>query len=207
MGELLDALTSWPTLLLALVVFGFAPGAVLRLILLAYHPGDPRRQEMRAELRAVPRWERPLWVCEQLEMAVFDGLPGRIRSVGARRTKRWRLGSGIASNRLWPDLYPIPSEEGKDLVKPGYAVKLLFQMRSGRERWGESMWVDVVDVSGRRMVGRLAEAPMGIPRLSQGDRIKFRREHIIGIALVFTVASRLGAHRIYVVEAPDGHAR
>lgn len=62
MAELLEAVVSWPSLLLVLVVFGFAPGFCLRLIVLAYPRGDPRRDELIAELHAVPRVQRPLWV-------------------------------------------------------------------------------------------------------------------------------------------------
>jgi hypothetical protein len=54
-------------------------GAMLRLIVLAFHREDPRRQELLAELHAVPRWERPFWVMEQLEVALFEGIWHRIR--------------------------------------------------------------------------------------------------------------------------------
>jgi hypothetical protein len=64
MSELIDAVVSWPTLLIALGVFGFAPRAVLRLLLLAYPKDCPRRAELMAELKAVPRLDRPLWVAE-----------------------------------------------------------------------------------------------------------------------------------------------
>ena len=40
MAELIDALVSWPSLLLVLVVFGFLPGFCLRLIVLAYPRAD-----------------------------------------------------------------------------------------------------------------------------------------------------------------------
>jgi hypothetical protein len=78
--ELLDAVVSWRTFLIVLVVFGFAPGAVLRLIVLAFRRGDPRRRELLAELHAVPRIERPLWVAEQLEVALFEGIGERVRA-------------------------------------------------------------------------------------------------------------------------------
>jgi hypothetical protein len=54
----------------ALLVYGFAPGLLLRLIVRAFHPEDPRREELLAELHAVPRLERPFWVLEQLEVAI-----------------------------------------------------------------------------------------------------------------------------------------
>ncbi len=67
--------------MLVLVVFGFAPGFCLRLIVLAYPRSDPRRTELIAELYAVPRIQRPLWVAEQLEVGLFEGLGHRILAV------------------------------------------------------------------------------------------------------------------------------
>ena len=54
----------------------------------------------------------------------------------------------------------------------------MFLMRDG---WGERMWVEVTDVRKRRIVGTLRNLPVGIPRLVPGDKIKFKRDHIIGI--------------------------
>lgn len=79
MTGFIDAVTSpWP-LLVALVVFGFAPGAVLRVIVLAFPRDDPRRRERLGELYSVPRLERPLWVFEQLDRALIEGLLTRYR--------------------------------------------------------------------------------------------------------------------------------
>src|SRR5256885_9658464 len=69
---------SWPTLGIALLIFGFAPGAVLRLIVLAFRRDDPRRRELLGELYAVPRIERPFWVAEKMELAFIEGLGGRL---------------------------------------------------------------------------------------------------------------------------------
>jgi hypothetical protein len=84
MDELMHAVTSWPSLLLVVVVFGLAPGLCLRLIVLGYPRGDPRRAELIAELYAVPRIQRPLWVAEQLEVALFEGLGHRISTARRR---------------------------------------------------------------------------------------------------------------------------
>jgi hypothetical protein len=93
MTELLKYVASWPSLVLVIVVFGFAPGFCLRLIVLAYPHDDPRRAELVAELYAVPRPKRPLWVAEQLEAALFEGLVHRMstaihRLTGRRRARR-----------------------------------------------------------------------------------------------------------------------
>jgi hypothetical protein len=187
MRDLLDAITSWRTLVVALVVFGFAPGAVLRLILLAYHRDDPRRRELRAELHIVPRWERPFWVVQQLEEALFDGLwPRLVWAATGRIIYRWRLGSGVKSNREHPDTFEIPDEEDKDVIVPGDHVKLMFEMRTPcpgepMRRWGARLWVDVTEVKQRSFVGRLRNDPYAIPRLEYGGTVKFKRKHIIDI--------------------------
>jgi hypothetical protein len=85
MDAVISHVIAWPTLGFALLVFGFAPGAVLRLIVLLYPRDHPRRRELLGELYACPRIERPFWVAEQLGTALFEGLPGRF---AARRAKR-----------------------------------------------------------------------------------------------------------------------
>jgi DNA-binding transcriptional MerR regulator len=92
MPSLIVQIISWPTLGIALLVFGFAPGAVLRLIVFAFPPDDPRRRELLGELYAVPRIERPFWVIEQLEVGLFEGLRSRF----ARRKAHDR---GVTSDR------------------------------------------------------------------------------------------------------------
>jgi hypothetical protein len=180
-GDLINALISWPAFLVVLLVFGFAPGALLRLIVLAFPKDDPRRQELRAELYAVPRIERPIWVVEQLEVALFEGLGERIVwALTGRVISRWHLHSGVESHRAHPDTFWIPSEGEKAAIIPGTLVKLMFQMRDG---WGERMWVHVDKVGRRRLVGHLHNSPIGMPRLDYGDKIKFRRDDVIDIQL------------------------
>ena len=77
--EIVQLVTSWRVGLLALIAFGFAPRFALRLIVRAFFKGDPRRDELVAELHVVPRWERPFWVFQQLEVAVVEGLGARFR--------------------------------------------------------------------------------------------------------------------------------
>jgi hypothetical protein len=78
MASVIFHVISWPAFAVALAVFGFAPGAVLRLIVLVYRRDNPRRRELPGELYAVPRIERPFWVIEQLEVALFEGLRCRL---------------------------------------------------------------------------------------------------------------------------------
>lgn len=177
--ELLDAVTPWPALIAALVVFGFAPGAALRLIVLAFPREDPRRRELLAELYVVSRLDRPFWVAEQLEVALFEGIWGRlVWAATGRIIDRWRLESGVDMNRAHPATFEIPDEADKSAIAPGTVVKLMFTLKDG---WTERMWVKVTAASRRRIVGTLANEPFGVPRLSWGDKIRFQREHVISI--------------------------
>lgn len=176
--DLLNSIASFWTFLLAVVVYGFAPGFLLRLLVLVYERDDPRRKELIAELYEVPRLKRPFWVAEQLETAIFDGLVPRVRwALTGRIILRWRLGSGVKRNREFPDSFWIPSEDEKDNVRPGDVVKLMFEQSDG---WVERMWVGVERVGRRRRwIGTLTNTPLGFPRLQPGDKIRFRRKHII----------------------------
>lgn len=88
---------SWPMLVLALLVFGFAPGLLLRLIVLAFSKDDPRRAELRGELYNVPRFERPFWVAEQMEIALFEGLRGRLVQRGNRVGEAKALAADVST--------------------------------------------------------------------------------------------------------------
>ncbi len=179
---MLELVLSWHTALIALIAFGFAPGFVLRLIVLAFPRDDPRRHELLAEIHAVPRVERPFWVLEQFEVALVEGLGGRIRwAATGRIIWRWHLANGVERNRLHPDSFEIPSEGVRLSIRPGDRVKLGFEMNKTApgEPSGERMWVDVVKVGRRKLVGILFNEPVFIP-LMPGDKVKFRREHIIG---------------------------
>lgn len=179
MGGLFDAALSWPTFLIVLLVFGFAPGAVLRLVVLAFHRDDPRRQELIAELYAVPRLMRPIWVAEQMEVALFEGLGERLEwAATGRLIYRWHLGSGVDRNEAYPESFPVPTDEEKSIVRPGDLVKLMFEMKDGT---AERMWVVVTSVKRGKYEGDLNHCPVLIPRLEAGKRLKFQRQHIIDI--------------------------
>jgi hypothetical protein len=103
MTELLHTIASWPSLLLVVLVFGFAPGFCLRLIVLTYPRSDPRRTELIAELYTVPRIQRPLWVAEQLETALFEGVPHRLAAVlrWVTRPHRARAKAEFGAGLVW----------------------------------------------------------------------------------------------------------
>lgn len=64
-------------LLSMLATLVLAPGFALRLLVKLYPRDDPRRKELIAEMYATKRIERPLFVAEQLETAIFEGVPHR----------------------------------------------------------------------------------------------------------------------------------
>lgn len=75
---------AWQSLVLTVLLFGFAPGFVLRLIVCLYPKNDPRKNELVAELYDVPVLRRPLWVAQQIETAMFEGLGQRAKNLAAR---------------------------------------------------------------------------------------------------------------------------
>lgn len=89
MNELIQAATNWYGLpvgaLTVMLTLGFAPGFVLRLLVRIYPRDDPRRRELVAELYVLGYWQRLLFVGEQLETAIFEGFPRRLR----RRRVSW----------------------------------------------------------------------------------------------------------------------
>jgi hypothetical protein len=89
-AELVDAAMSWKALVLVPAVFGFAPGVALRFLLLAYQRDDPRRAEYLGELPEVPYSKRPIWVAEQAQNALFEGLLPRVRAQLSRLVRALR---------------------------------------------------------------------------------------------------------------------
>jgi len=77
MTELLELTTSTEALIglgVAVFVFGFFPGFVLRQIVRMYPVDHPRRAEIVAELYQLNFAMRPVWVGAQLETALHEGL-------------------------------------------------------------------------------------------------------------------------------------
>lgn len=180
-AELIAEFADWKLFLLALVIYSICPQLLLRLLVLVYDKGDLRRQELLAELYEVPRRHRPFWVVEQIETAFFDGVVPRVEwALTGRVIHRWKLGSGVERNTKYPETFWIPSEEEKDSIIAGDLVKLMFEMKCS---CAERMWVRVSEVGHPKMVGTLANQPVGIPRLDFGDTVKFKRDHIIDIEI------------------------
>jgi hypothetical protein len=155
MGTPANPAIGWGVFAVALLIFGLAPGLLLALIVRLLAKDDPRRRELQAELYAVPRWERPFWVCEQLEVALRVGLFPQVSWYFGRWVwHRSKLESGLESHRRWPDSFEIPSEEDKAELRPGDTVRLMWSVKRYAAS-GERMWVEITHRDGDRLVGTL----------------------------------------------------
>lgn len=178
--ELIADIINWKWYLVTLLVHGIAPGLLLRIIVLAFEKEDPRRQELIAELYAVPFVKRPFWVAQQLETATADGLwPRFIWLLTGRIIHRWHLGNGVERNREHPDTFWVPSDDAKAGLATGDLVKLMFETKD----WGERMWVRITKIGPNRIEGTLENEPWAIARLTWGHTVKFQRKHIIDIEI------------------------
>ncbi|HKR49790.1 MAG TPA: hypothetical protein VJT72_09470 [Pseudonocardiaceae bacterium] len=144
MTELLHTVASWQGLLLIVLVFGFAPGFCLRLLVLAYPRNDPRRTELIAELYTVPRIQRPLWVAEQLETALFEGVPHRLAAVRQWATRPYRARAKvvgpvkIVSGEQAVKSYRCPGCNHK--IRPGTAHIVARTSVADRQHWHTTCW-------------------------------------------------------------------
>lgn len=184
-AELIADILNWKWYLLTLLVHGLAPGLLLRVIVVAFDKNDPRRQELIAELYAVPFVRRPYWVAQQLETALSDGIWPRFTWIlTGRLIYRWKLGDGDERNKKYPQSFWVPSPDEKAEIQPGDIVKLMFEpsfFPPGSDKIGERMWVRVTKVGPHQLEGRLDNDPICFPRLAYDDTIKFERKHIIDI--------------------------
>jgi hypothetical protein len=116
LNDLVDAMASagYQVPLTAVVfglTFGLAPGLLLRVIVLMYPKDDPRRTELLAELYSEEGkrayLDRVVWVFEQLELALCEGL--RLRAAHSRTARRRRRADRkeIADHkvRITPEAY------------------------------------------------------------------------------------------------------
>lgn len=139
MTELIEIIASWRSLLLVLVVFGFAPGFVLRLLVRIYPKDDPRRTELISELYMLGRAERLLFVAEQLETVLFEGAPHRLKAVldSVRTSKQSDQHSdpGKSQESGGDDRVPAASNPSLRQARPSRPFAL---RRTLRRRWSNA---------------------------------------------------------------------
>jgi hypothetical protein len=160
---------------LAVLLFGFAPGMVLAVIVRLI-PDPDRRRELQAELYDVPRWERPFWVAQQFEVALRIGASPRISWAWGRYVwHRSEIASGLKQHLETPDSFEIPDDELKDMIEPGDLVKLMWDVA---RLPGERMWVRVTHRAGDRLKGTIENWPAFVYK-NPGETIRFRIDDII----------------------------
>lgn len=166
----------WVTLGLLVLVFGFVPGIALALITKLLAADDPRREELHAELYAVPRWERPFWVAQQFEVALREGFAPRASWRWGRHVwHRSKIESGLAMHRQYPDSFWVPSDEDKAQLRPGDGVKLLWSVK---KMPGERMWVTITRRDADNLVGVLDSWAV-FAYIHPGEVVKFHIDDII----------------------------
>src|SRR6516165_8811745 len=93
----------------------------------------------------------------------------------------WHLVDAAAIATANPYTFYKPSAEAIALCRPGNLVKLIFEFVSadpGAPR-AERMWVQIVRVDDGRFSGTLANEPLFITDLKDGDAVEFDSRHII----------------------------
>jgi hypothetical protein len=105
-------------------------------------------------------------------------------------TDGWQLESGEARHAAAPGTFWIPSRSQRESLRPGEAVKLLFEIEAdheGRiERGVERMWVIVRGRIGPFYTGVLDSTPASIEPepsfLARGTEVLFAPEHVVDIS-------------------------
>jgi DNA-binding CsgD family transcriptional regulator len=83
-SEYIDVSATWWALpvgvLIVAITFGFMPGLLIRQVVRLWPKGHPRRAELVAEVYALEYFKRVLFVFEQIETGLFEGLTARVRT-------------------------------------------------------------------------------------------------------------------------------
>ena len=164
---------------LALAVVIFVPSIIVRLAVRIYPRGHERRDEVVAELHAVPPLRRPLWAIEQLELILFEGIPIRWdRELARRWYPTVRLTSGRRLNRLHPTTFLVPDARERAALQEGHLAKLVFRQRTG---WSERLWVMVED---RTWWGSYTAVVVSCSErlpVEPMSAVRFRARHVVGV--------------------------
>ncbi|MEV7691840.1 hypothetical protein AB0N73_00745 [Microbacterium sp. NPDC089189] len=99
-----------------MIAFGFVPTVAAKFISLAFRKSDPRRQELVAEVRGVPRWERPIWVGEQIGRIFTEAIPDR---AAARFKPSMRMQTSLGGRLDLTELFGEPAELNLLGAEPG----------------------------------------------------------------------------------------
>ena len=100
----------------------------------------------------------------------------------------WALESGEERHALYGEKFWIPTRAEREDLRPGQAVRLLFQLEAvdddGKVEVGvERMWAIVLEKAGEIYCAVLDNQPAGVEPgyLDEGTEFLFRAEHVIDI--------------------------
>ena len=178
MMDPLGFLDEWRLLLLGVLILGSAPGAVLRLVVRMYPAQDARRRELMAELHSVPAHQRPLWVAEQLETAMFEGLSERL---SARRRR-----SAVA--KAVEDVYPSSPEAATSIESDLADVETVERLRRASFDPSSSEWLELANALMDYGYPRLVE--LGINGLPTGRRLNIDESRALAAEVVHVSVER-----------------
>ena len=103
----------------------------------------------------------------------------------------WRLEDARGIAEANPYTFHKPSPEAIAVLVPGERAKLIFQFDGEQpdDPAGERMWVEIEHIENGVFAGRLANQPLHIKDLAQGDPVRFEACHIIGVSVPDPVTS------------------
>ena len=105
----------------------------------------------------------------------------------------WELRSGEEAHAANPDQFWLPPAAARSDLRPGCAVKLIFDIEGVEEDGsiavqGERMWVLVSEVTADGYFGILQNDPMSLDNsifyLGRGAEVPFRSEHVVDLGPV-----------------------
>jgi hypothetical protein len=112
------------SVLMFVLVFGVAPGFVLRLLVMLYPKDDPRRRELVAELYTLGHLERLLFVGEQFETALFEAIPARLAARRGRRPRGQSFDAALPGREFVEQFRTTASPEALALARLLAAVPI-----------------------------------------------------------------------------------
>ena len=106
----------------------------------------------------------------------------RVRFLFRRRSSNFTLDDPRPVAQLAPYTYFLPTPEETAALQPGDLVKLIFRGATTGSKWdAERMWVSVTEVGQEWSLGILENEPDDLPQVKFGDRVRFKKFHIVGI--------------------------
>jgi hypothetical protein len=107
-----------------LLLAAISPAVLVRLVARAYPAGNPRREELVAEIRALGFWARFFWALELVEVTVRDALPER------RKTGR-RMASGSIDIWFFMGTLVLAPQSGLIMIIAGICFLVFAATRVG----------------------------------------------------------------------------